>query len=74
VHSQFSARKFGIQELSTTVLTATVVAIGSNSRLAGGTGEGEKLRYTAVLTMCGVSHLPRRTVGPVEIEARRRSN
>lgn len=47
------ARKFGIQELSTTVLTTTIVGIGSNSRLAGGTGEGGKLRYAAVLTMCG---------------------
>ncbi|MGK2870010.1 MAG: YoaK family protein [Mycobacterium sp.] len=40
-----SARQFGIQELSTTVLTQT-------SRLAGGTGQREKLRYTVVLTMC----------------------
>lgn len=48
-----SARQFGIQELSTTVLTATIVGIGYNSRLAGGTGEGEKLRFAVVLTMCG---------------------
>lgn len=47
------ARQFGIQELSTTVLTSTIVAIGADSRLAGGTGEREKLRYSVVLTMCG---------------------
>lgn len=48
-----AARKFGIQDLSTTVLTATIVGIGADSRLAGGTGAGEKLRYAVVLTMCG---------------------
>lgn len=47
-----SARQFGIQELSTTVLTQTIVGIGFDSRLAGGTGQREKLRYTVVLTMC----------------------
>ncbi len=48
-----AARRFGIQDLSTTVLTATIVGIGSDSRLAGGTGEREKLRFSVVLTMCG---------------------
>lgn len=48
-----AARRFGIQELTTTVLTATIVGIGSDSRLAGGTGEREKLRFSVVLTMCG---------------------
>jgi uncharacterized membrane protein YoaK (UPF0700 family) len=48
-----AARRFGIQELSTTVLTATIVGIGADSRLAGGTGQREKLRYAVVLTMCG---------------------
>lgn len=48
-----AARQFGIQELSTTVLTSTIVGIGSDSRLAGGTGEREKLRYLVVGTMCG---------------------
>ncbi len=48
-----TARQFGIQELSTTVLTSTVVGIGVDSRLAGGTGEREKLRYSVVLAMCG---------------------
>lgn len=48
-----TARQFGIQELSTTVLTSTVVGIGVDSRLAGGTGEREKLRYSVILAMCG---------------------
>jgi uncharacterized membrane protein YoaK (UPF0700 family) len=48
-----TARQLGIQELSTTVLTSTVVGIGADSRLAGGTGEREKLRYSVVLAMCG---------------------
>lgn len=46
-----TARQFGIQELSTTVLTSTIVGIGFDSRLAGGTGAREKLRYSVVLTM-----------------------
>ena len=50
-----TARMFGIQELSTTVLTSTIVGIGFDSRLAGGTGHREKLRYSVVLTMCGGS-------------------
>jgi uncharacterized membrane protein YoaK (UPF0700 family) len=48
-----TARQFGIQELSTTVLTTTIVGIGFDSRVAGGTGHREKLRYSVVLTMCG---------------------
>ena len=47
-----TARQFGIQELSTTVLTSTIVGIGVDSRLAGGTGQREKLRYSVVMTMC----------------------
>ena len=46
-----TARQFGIQELSTTVLTSTIVGIGFDSRLAGGTGHREKLRYGVVATM-----------------------
>ncbi len=46
-----AARQFGIQELSTTVLTSTIVGIGFDSRLAGGTGDREKLRFGVVLTM-----------------------
>ena len=46
-----TARLFGIQELSTTVLTSTIVGLGFDSRLAGGTGHREKLRYSVVVTM-----------------------
>lgn len=64
-----TARQFGIQELSTTVLTSTIVAIGFDSRLAGGTGEGEKLRYVVVLTLCSGAvvgaTLTRFTVAPI---------
>jgi uncharacterized membrane protein YoaK (UPF0700 family) len=48
-----TARQFGISELSTTVLTSTIVGIGVDSRLAGGTGSREKLRYSVVLAMLG---------------------
>src|SRR5581483_4143371 len=47
-----TARQFGIQELTTTVLTSTIVGLGFDSRLAGGTGHREKLRYSVVFTMC----------------------
>lgn len=47
-----TARQFGVQELTTTVLTSTIVGLGVDSRLAGGTGSREKLRYSVVLTMC----------------------
>ncbi|MHA7651147.1 YoaK family protein [Mycobacterium sp. ML4] len=47
-----TARQFGIQELTTTVLTSTIVGLGVDSRLAGGTARREKLRYGVVLTMC----------------------
>ncbi|HEY2502670.1 MAG TPA: YoaK family protein [Mycobacterium sp.] len=47
-----SARQFGIQELSTTVLTSTIVSLGLDSHLAGGTGAREKLRLSVVFTMC----------------------
>jgi uncharacterized membrane protein YoaK (UPF0700 family) len=64
-----TARQFGIQELSTTVLTSTIVGIGFDSRLAGGTGDREKLRYGVVATMClgaGVgATLTRFTVAPI---------
>lgn len=52
-----SARQFGIQELSTTVLTSTIVSLGLDSRLAGGTGDREKLRFTVVSTMCAGAFL-----------------
>ncbi|HEX2285229.1 MAG TPA: YoaK family protein [Mycobacterium sp.] len=64
-----TARQFGIQELSTTVLTTTIVGIGFDSRLAGGTGHREKLRYSVVLTMCAGAvvgaTMTRFTVAPV---------
>lgn len=47
-----SARQFGIQELSTTVLTSTIVSLGLDSRLAGGTGARQNLRLGVVFTMC----------------------
>lgn len=46
-----TARQFGIQELTTTVLTSTIVGLGVDSRLAGGSANREKLRYGVVLTM-----------------------
>ncbi len=64
-----TARQFGVQELSTTVLTSTIVGIGVDSRLAGGTGQREKLRFSVVLTMCAGAvvgaTLSRFTVAPV---------
>jgi uncharacterized membrane protein YoaK (UPF0700 family) len=64
-----TARQFGIQELSTTVLTTTISGIGFDSRLAGGTGEREKLRYSVVLSLCGGAvvgaTMTRFTVAPV---------
>lgn len=52
-----SARQFGIQELSTTVLTSTIVSLGLDSRLAGGTGARGGLRVGVVLTMCAGAFL-----------------
>jgi uncharacterized membrane protein YoaK (UPF0700 family) len=52
-----SARQFGIQELSTTVLTSTIVGLGLDSHLAGGTGARERLRLGVVLTMCAGAFL-----------------
>jgi uncharacterized membrane protein YoaK (UPF0700 family) len=64
-----TARQFGVQELSTTVLTSTISGLGFDSRLAGGTGDREKLRYGVVFTMCGGAvvgaTLTRVTVAPV---------
>ena len=52
-----SARQFGIQELSTTVLTSTIVSLGLDSRLAGGKGTRQTLRLAVVLTMCAGAFL-----------------
>jgi uncharacterized membrane protein YoaK (UPF0700 family) len=64
-----TARQFGVQELSTTVLTSTIVGLGFDSRLAGGTGQREKLRYAVVATMCGGAvvgaTMTRFTVAPI---------
>ena len=64
-----TARQFGVQELSTTVLTSTVVGIGVDSRLAGGTGEREKLRYSVISALCAGAivgaTMSRYTVAPV---------
>src|ERR1700744_210344 len=68
-----SARQFGIQELSTTVLTSTIVSLGLDSHLAGGTGAREKLRFSVVLTMCAGAFvgatLSRFVVAPVFVVA-----
>ncbi|OCB31590.1 hypothetical protein A5676_07430 [Mycobacterium malmoense] len=52
-----SARQFGIQELSTTVLTSTIVSLGLDSRLAGGAGDRQALRLGVVSTMCAGAFL-----------------
>ncbi|WP_083175849.1 YoaK family protein [Mycobacterium scrofulaceum] len=52
-----SARQFGIQELSTTVLTSTIVSLGLDSRLAGGAGGRQALRLGVVSTMCAGAFL-----------------
>ncbi|OBH30919.1 hypothetical protein A5692_01135 [Mycobacterium sp. E342] len=52
-----SARQFGIQELSTTVLTSTIVSLGLDSRLAGGSGARQALRLSVVSTMCAGAFL-----------------
>lgn len=46
-----TARQFGVADLHTTVLTSTIVGIGVDSRLAGGTGDRGKLRFAVVATM-----------------------
>jgi uncharacterized membrane protein YoaK (UPF0700 family) len=52
-----SARQFGIQELSTTVLTSTIVSLGLDSHLAGGTGARRRLRFSVVFIMCAGAFL-----------------
>jgi uncharacterized membrane protein YoaK (UPF0700 family) len=48
-----TARQFGVQELSTTVLTTTISGLGFDSRLAGGSGDRGRLRYSVVLALFG---------------------
>lgn len=68
-----SARQFGIPELSTTVLTSTIVSLGLDSRLAGGTGERHRLRIGVVATMCAGAFLgatmSRYVIAPVFVVA-----
>lgn len=68
-----SARQFGIQELSTTVLTSTIVSLGLDSRLAGGAGERQRLRIGVVATMCAGAFLgatmSRYVIAPVFVVA-----
>jgi uncharacterized membrane protein YoaK (UPF0700 family) len=64
-----TARQFGIQELSTTVLTTTISGLGFDSRLAGGTGDRGKLRVSVVVSLCAGAAvgaaMTRFTVAPV---------
>ncbi|KAA1249089.1 DUF1275 domain-containing protein [Mycobacterium simiae] len=64
-----TAREFGIQELSTTMLTSTIVAIGAESRLAGGAGGRNRLRVSVIAALCGGAvlgaFLSQITVAPV---------
>jgi uncharacterized membrane protein YoaK (UPF0700 family) len=64
-----TARQFGIQDVSTTVLTSAIVGIGVDSKFAGGSGEYTRMRVAAVLTMCAGAAigaaLSRVTVAPV---------
>ena len=39
------------------MLTSTIVSLGLDSRLAGGTGDRQKLRFSVVFTMCGGAFL-----------------
>jgi uncharacterized membrane protein YoaK (UPF0700 family) len=68
-----SARQFGIPELSTTVLTSTIVSLGLDSHLAGGTGERHRLRIGVVSTMCAGAFLgatmSRYVIAPVFVVA-----
>jgi uncharacterized membrane protein YoaK (UPF0700 family) len=46
-----TARKLGVPDLTTTVLTLTITGIGADSRLVGGTGSRLGRRLTSVLAM-----------------------
>jgi uncharacterized membrane protein YoaK (UPF0700 family) len=49
-----TARRLGVPDLTTTVLTMTLTGLAADSRVAGGSGEGSLRRSTAVLAMlCG---------------------
>jgi uncharacterized membrane protein YoaK (UPF0700 family) len=46
-----TARRIGIPDLTTTVLTMTLTGLAADSRVVGGTGEGSVRRVAAVLAM-----------------------
>jgi uncharacterized membrane protein YoaK (UPF0700 family) len=46
-----TVRKFGVPDLTTTVLTMTLTALAADSKLAGGTGAGSARRIAAVVAM-----------------------
>ncbi len=46
-----TVRRFGVPDLTTTVLTMTLTGLASDSRLAGGSGKGSVRRIAAVLAM-----------------------
>lgn len=46
-----TARRIGVPDLTTTVLTMTLTGLAADSRLAGGTGKGSVRRIAAVLAM-----------------------
>ena len=46
-----AVRRIGVPDLTTTVLTMTLTALASESRLAGGTGAGSIRRLAAALAM-----------------------
>ena len=48
-----TARRFGIPDLTTTVLTMTLTGLAADSQFAGGTGSGSVRRTTAVVAMFG---------------------
>jgi uncharacterized membrane protein YoaK (UPF0700 family) len=46
-----TVRRIGVPDLTTTVLTMTLTALASDSRIAGGSGKGQARRIAAVLAM-----------------------
>jgi uncharacterized membrane protein YoaK (UPF0700 family) len=46
-----TARKFGVPDLTTTVLTMTLTGLAADSQIAGGAGKGSVRRVTAVIAM-----------------------
>ena len=48
-----TARKLGVPDLTTTVLTLTITGLAANSRIAGGVNPRWQRRCAAVLAMIG---------------------